>query len=70
MSSKNLLRGKRPCPGKAIQAYEPCVIPIQMGVLLEKNETGNEKGEGIHTFVIGRNGGICCRLGKTGGFLT
>ena len=70
MSSKNLLIGKRPHSGKTIQAHEPCVIPIQMGVLLKENETGNEQDEGTHTFVIGRNGGICCRLGRTGGFLT
>jgi hypothetical protein len=74
MSSKNLKDNQF----ISLQQYHaqmksiPSIIPPDMSIILcVRQQVRRNRSEDVgRTCEIGRIGGICCRLGSTGGFLT
>ena len=51
--------------------YTPSIVSSDMSIILCAGVSEWRKDKGVgQTCEIGRIGGICCKLGSTGGFLT
>lgn len=53
-----------------ILLYIGGMINIQYSRIFKEKEEKDKKEGAVLTCDIGRRGGICCRFGNTGGFLT